>query len=65
MSKPVLLTGCKHEDRDPLPLSPNGLKLVTQTWNRIQAHGILMAEATVFRRSSATKDLKLAFSLVS
>ena len=53
MSKPVVLAGCKHEDKDPLPLSPDGLKLVAQTWNRIQAHGILMAGATVFRRSSA------------
>ena len=53
MSKPVVLAGCKHEDKHSLPLSPDAMKLVAQTWNRIQDHGMLMAGATVFRRLSA------------
>lgn len=54
MSKPVVLAGCKHEDKDLLPVSPDALELVAQTWSRIQNHGILMAGATVFRRLPAS-----------
>ena len=51
MSKPKrVLVSCKHQVDDSLGLSSDTIKETTQSWNRIQNYGVLMAGNTLFTR---------------
>lgn len=52
MANLAVSAACKHDNGDPLLMSPDAIKEVTQGWSKMQENGVLLAGVTLFERYS-------------
>ena len=49
-SRPIMSEACKHENGKPVEVSPDTIRLLSESWSKIQKSGLLEAGVALYKR---------------
>ena len=62
-SRPIIPEACKHENSKPVVVSPDTIRQLSKSWNKIQKSGLLEAGVALYKRYSwAVRLIDISFT---